>query len=164
MTMNSLDRLEAEVFIAADVSSEQQQEVIDSFRALGVATRARVVPSRRGLGEIQWLVLAMVPMQAFLGGIGSKLAEDAYQGLTRLVGRALGDQPKATPDKVLVLQDTTTRLQVVLEADLPAEAYQRLVTLDLSAIRRGPLHYDRHRGEWRSELNEWQQRGMEPPS
>lgn len=55
------------------------------------------------------------------------------------------------------MQDAATRLQVVLEADLPAEAYQALVTLDLSAFGQGPAHYDRHRGEWRSELNEWQQ-------
>jgi len=59
---------------------------------------------------------------------------------------------------VLVLQDTTTRLQVVLEADLPVEAYRQLISLDLAAIRHGPLHYDRQRSEWRSELDEWQHR------
>jgi len=36
---------------------------------------------------------------------------------------------------VLVLQDAATRLQVVLDADLPAEAYQALVALDLSAFQ-----------------------------
>ncbi len=48
--------------------------------------------------------------------------------------------------------------QVVLEADLPAEAYEALVALDLSAFRQGPVHYDRQRGRWRSEPDEWQQR------
>jgi hypothetical protein len=45
---------------------------------------------------------------------------------------------------------------VVLEADLPIEAYQALVALDLLAFRQGPVHYDRQRGTWRSELNVWQ--------
>jgi hypothetical protein len=95
---------------------------------------------------------------------GSKLAEDAHQGLKRLVGRVFGDRPEpARSDQVLVLQDAATRLQVVLEADLPVEAYRQLVVLDLSAIRQGPVHYDRQRGQWRSELNEWQQRQAPPP-
>jgi hypothetical protein len=64
-------------------------------------------------------------------------------------------------EQVLVFQDAVTRLQVVLEADLPAEAYQGLVTLDLSAFRQGPVRYDRQRGRWRSELEEWQQRQAE---
>ncbi len=64
----------------------------------------------------------------------------------------------ASSEQVLVLQDAVTQLQIVLEADLPADAYQALVALDLSAFRQGPVHYDRQRGRWRSELDEWQQR------
>jgi hypothetical protein len=60
-------------------------------------------------------------------------------------------------EQVLVLQDAATQLRVVLEADLPAEAYQALVALDLSAFGQGPVHYDRHQRRWRSELDEWQQ-------
>jgi hypothetical protein len=51
-----------------------------------------------------------------------------------------------------------TRLQIVLEADLPTDAYQAMVALDLSAFRQGPVHYDRQHGRWCSELDEWQQR------
>ncbi len=50
------------------------------------------------------------------------------------------------------------RTEVGERTDLPAEAYQALVALDLSAFRQGPVHYDRQRGRWRSELDEWQQR------
>lgn len=90
---------------------------------------------------------------------GSAAAKDAAQGLKRLVGRVVGAKHKtASSAQVLVLQDAVTRLQVVLEADLPAEAYQALVAVDLSAFRQGPVHYDRQRGRWRSELDEWQPR------
>ena len=64
----------------------------------------------------------------------------------------------------LVLQDTSSGPQVVLEADLPDAAYQRLVGLDLSRFRLGPLHYDRRRRHWRSELDEARPRGDVPPS
>jgi len=51
----------------------------------------------------------------------------------------------------------------VLEADLPPDAYAALLSLDLSNFYKGPLHYDRHRGAWRSELDEWQQQMELPP-
>jgi hypothetical protein len=63
----------------------------------------------------------------------------------------------------LVLQDTATRLQIVLEPDLAADAYEALLSLDLSKFQKGPLHYDRYRGRWRSELDE-QQRHTDSPS
>jgi hypothetical protein len=115
-----------------------------------------MVPSRRGLEQLQWLVLATLPLHALLSGLGS--AADVAEGLKRLVSRLLGAaRTTAITPRVLVLQDAATRLLVVLEADLPAAAYQALVELDLSALRQGPVHYDRQRGTWRSELDEWQQ-------
>jgi hypothetical protein len=115
------------------------------------------VPVRRGLGELHWLVLVTVPLQALLSSMGSKLAEDVYQGLQRAVGRLLGrdqEQPAAEQPRPLVLQDTASGLRVVLEADLPDAAYQQLVGLDLANFQLGPLHYDRQQRRWRSELDE----------
>ncbi|MGQ0717771.1 MAG: hypothetical protein ACT4NP_10750 [Pseudonocardiales bacterium] len=90
-----------------------------------------------------------MPLHAFLSGLGSTAAQDVARGLKRLAGRLVGTKRKtASSAQVLVLQDAVTRLQVVLEADLPAEAYQALVALDLSAFRQGPVHYDRQRGRW----------------
>ena len=118
-----------------------------------------MVSTRRGLKQLPWLVLAALPLHAFLSGLGSAAAQDVAQDLERLVGRVVGGKHKtASPQQVLVLQDAATRPQVALEADLPAEAYEALVALDLSAFRQGPVHYDRQRGRWRSEPDEWQQR------
>jgi hypothetical protein len=102
--------------------------------------------------------LAALPLQAFLGGLGSEVAKGTYEGLKRLIAVVVCDRPEQTEsNQVLVLEDPTSRLQIVLEADLPTDAYRQLVELDLSAIRQGPLHYDRQRSRWRSELDEWQQ-------
>jgi hypothetical protein len=155
--------LEAEVLVAAEVPPEQERAIIEELGALGVAARARVVPTRRGSGELQWLLLAVLPLQAFLNAVGSTLAAEAWQALKRLARRAHEAQHETAPTRpVLVLQDAATRLQVVLESDLPADAYKALLSLDLSKFHKGPLHYDRHRGAWRSELDEWQHNDSPP--
>lgn len=157
--MNNSDPRAAEVLITAEVSAEEEQAIVEAFRALGVAARARMVPTRRSLEQLQWLVLAALPLHAFLSELGSAAAQDAAQCLKRLVGRVVGTKrATASSEQVLVLQDAVTRLQVVLEADLPLDAYQALVALDLSVFRQGPVHYDRQRGKWHSELDECQQR------
>jgi hypothetical protein len=154
--------LAADVLVTAEVSPEQEHAIVEAFDALGVTTRARTVPTRRGAGELHWLVLAALPLHAFLSGLGSTLAQEASQGLKRLVSHGLGTQHEAASQpRVLVLQDAVTRLQVVLEADLPTDAYQALLSLDLSTFRKGPLHYDRQAGRWRSELEA--QRRRSPP-
>jgi hypothetical protein len=156
--MSNSDPLVAEVLVAGEASAEDEQAIVEAFHALDIAARTRMVPTRRGLDQLQWLVLAALPLHAFLSGLGSAAAEDVAQGLKLLVGRVVGAKNKmASSEQVLVLQDAATRLQVVLEADLPADVYRELVALDLSAFRQGPVHYDRERGKWRSELDEWQQ-------
>lgn len=156
--MSNSEPLAAEVLVTAGISAVEEQKIVEAFRALGVAARTRMVPTRRGLDQLHWLALATLPLHAFLSGLGSAAAQDVAKGVKRMVGRVVGTKHKtASSEQVLVLQDAASRLQVVLEADLPVEAYQTLVGLDLSAFQRGPVHYDRQRGRWRSELDEWQQ-------
>jgi hypothetical protein len=155
--MSDSEQLIAEVFLDGHIPAGQERGLVNAFAALGVHTDVKVVPAHRGLGELQWLVLVTVPLQAFLSSVGSKLAEDAYQSFKHALGRLLGrerEQPAAEPPRPLVLQDTASGLQVVLEADLPDAAYQQLVGLDLAQYQLGPLHYDRQQRRWRSELDE----------
>ena len=157
------DQLAAEILLTAEVTPERERAIVEAFGALGVTGRARTVPTRRGVGELQWLVLATLPLHAFLSSLGSTLAQEASEGVKRLVGQGLGTRREAaSPPPVLVLQDAATRLQVVLEADLPTDAYEALLSLDLSLFQKGPLHYDRHGGQWRSELDEAQRRSQRP--
>lgn len=146
---------EADVLIDAEVPVDQERLLVDVLAQLGITARMRVVPARRGVGELSWIVLASLPLQAFLANLGTSFADEAYQGLRSVVRRLLHRDP-ATPgdQRPMVLRDVATGLQVVLEPDLPDEAFHRLVGLDLSQFRLGPVHYDRHQGRWRSELDE----------
>lgn len=85
--MSNSDPLAAEVLLAAEVSAEDEQVIVKAFSGLDVAARTRMVPTRRGLEQLSWLVLAALPLHAFLSGLGSAAAEDVAQGLKRLVGR-----------------------------------------------------------------------------
>ncbi|AXK37858.1 hypothetical protein DVA86_33515 [Streptomyces armeniacus] len=161
----------AELLLRQDVTESQSAELIAHFEARGFPVRARRALDHRGPEDLGWVVLAALPLQAFLSGLGTEAVADAYRGLKRLVdrfprngarngdgsgrdGRGTGPEPGREPPGVLVLQDSRSELRIVLEQGLPSEAYEQLMELDLTAFRTGPLHYDRALGRWRSELDE----------
>jgi hypothetical protein len=142
--------------------------VVAMFESLGVAARVRVDPTRPGLGGLHCLVLASVPLQELLRCVGWPADQDRYPGLQRLVDRLFADQPEAArPSQVLVLEDSLTRVRVVVPADLPAAAFRGLgpylASIGTSIRRGGAHHYDRQSGEWRPQPDAWQQ-GQLPPS
>jgi hypothetical protein len=149
--------LRAELLLAHEVSAELEGELTAGFRELGApSVRVRRTLGHRGPAELQWLVLASLPLQAFLSGLGGEAVKDGYRTLKDLVRRLThpGGAAPAQPPRPVVLQDERTGLRIVLEADLPQRAYEQLATLDLSRFTVGPLHYDRAHGTWRSELDE----------
>jgi hypothetical protein len=147
--------LEANVLLDAGVPPDQERLLVDVFDQLGVTAHTRVVPPRRGVAELNWLVLVSLPLQAFLGSVGTKFADDAYRGLKTLLGRLVHqDRPAPGGQRPMVLRDDATGLELVLEPDLPDEGYRQLFDLDLQQFEVGPVHYDRHQGRWRSERDE----------
>lgn len=143
----------AELIFDHEISAELADDLETAFRDLGFDTSARRRLPHRGPAELTWLMLAALPLQSFLSGLGSELAKELYAKVKRL--RLPGRKTEGAQHLVpLVLQDTNSELRIILEADLPAEAIRELVSLDLSGYRAGPLHYDQHRKKWRSELDE----------
>ena len=146
----------ANVLFASDLSDQAAAQLIEDFQSVGVTAELRQVSPRRALGEIAWLALAVVPLKPFFDQLTKDFAEDAYQHLKTFIVRLfrLHPPPPTEAPRVLLLQDSTTGIQVVLEPDLPTRAYQQLLSFDFATLRRGPLHYDQHRRRWRSELDE----------
>ncbi|GAB2717009.1 hypothetical protein [Streptomyces bullii] len=148
----------AELLLAQDVSEVLEKELTARFRDMGVSEiRVRRTLGHRGPAELQWLVLASLPLQAFLAGLGSEAVRDGYAALKKLVARVFrrdGSAEDAAVPRPLVLQDERTGLRIVLEPDLPQQAYEQLTELDLTEFSIGPVHYDRTRERWRSELDE----------
>ena len=145
----------AQVLISEQVSADEAVRIAAEFSSVGLTADLRVVAPKRSVGDVAWLLLAALPLQPFFNRLAEDFADDVHERLKTFVTRVLRRRPSANrPKPVLVLQDTLSGVQVVLEPDLPAESYRQLLTFDLSTVRRGPLHYDLHRRRWRSELDE----------
>lgn len=143
------------VLIAETILAEDAIQLVEDFETIGLTADLREVSPRRFMGDIAWFVLAVLPLQPFLDKLAEDFAADAYERLkTFATGFLLKRRSSTGPQRILVLQDTLTGVQVVLEPDLPPERYQQLLSFDLFTIRSGPLHYDLRRGQWRSELDE----------
>ncbi|MEU6822540.1 hypothetical protein ABZ921_18090 [Streptomyces atriruber] len=154
--------LRAELLLDREVPEELRRELVAAFGGLGAPpVRVRQTVEHRGAADIPWIVLVSLPLQAFLSGLGAEAVKDAYgafKGVVRKTARPASPEPGA-PDEArtarpIVLQDAATGLDIVLEPDLPAEAYERLTVLDLTEFAVGPVHYDRDRSRWRSVLDE----------
>ena len=144
----------AELIIDHEIADELAQQMVAAFQEFGYDTTFRRPLAHRGVTELSWLMLAALPLQAFLSGLGSEAVKDMYANVKKLSMNRLTKNAGATGARPLVLQDSHSELKIILEPDLPVAAYQDLTSLDLSAYRIGPLHYDRQRRVWRSELDE----------
>jgi hypothetical protein len=145
----------AEVLISEQISADEAVRITAEFGSVGLTANLRVAGPKRSVSDVAWFLLAALPLQPFFNQLAGDFADDVHERLKTFVTQVLHRRPSANqPKPVLVLQDTLSGVQVVLEPDLPAESYRQLLTFDLSTVRRGPLHYDLHRRQWRSELDE----------
>lgn len=143
------------VQLDADVPPGEEAELREALAAAGFDVLAQDLPRTRGLENLDAMALLMIPLHAFLTAAGTRLAADAYPrfkaGIRRLLNRPAADDAKPGP---LIVQDTATGLKIVLDRDLPDQAYEALRTLDLTTFRSGPLDWDHGRGRWRSVVDE----------
>ncbi|MGA5508993.1 hypothetical protein [Streptomyces umbrinus] len=156
------DRVRVDLVVDYRITREQEQPLTDALTALGFVPSTRVLPPRRVVEPLSWLILVSLPLHAFLTTVGNKAAEAAYHRLQNAVRNLRTPSPTTTattppePSRPVVLQDPATGLRIVLDPDLPHGAYQQLLSLDLTRYRLGPLHYDHARSRWRSPLDEAQ--------
>jgi hypothetical protein len=64
--MGDSEGMAAEIFVDARIPVDQERVLVDALAALDVRAHAKVMPARRSLGELHWLVLVSLPLQAFL--------------------------------------------------------------------------------------------------
>jgi hypothetical protein len=143
------------VLLDAAIPVGVEDELKEALAGLGFEPTARELPRVRSADTINALALLMIPLHAFLSASGSKLAAEAYPKFRNGIRRILNRQPRtAGQPQPLVVQDTATGIRIVLERDLPDEAYEELRKLDLSRFRQGPVDWDPTRHRWRSLTDE----------
>lgn len=139
---------EVEVFWPAGLPQSAVSEAGDLLRAAGVETTCRLEPVRRG-AELSVLVLVTTSvLQPFLSALFSRVAADAYTGLTAFVRRLLQKDPDAVhaPTSV-VFESTATGAQFVFVPGLPEEAFRQALTVQ-SAGGAGRWTWDPSARRW----------------
>ncbi|MGR6966282.1 hypothetical protein ACU610_17615 [Geodermatophilus sp. URMC 61] len=129
------------------LSPDDLEDIEQAFRAAGLRPTVYRTPARRGLEELNWLVIAAVPLSSFLTTMGTKLAEDSYKELRQLAHRVFGRAP-ASKASTLVLEDQDTGTQVVLEPDLSDKGYQALFETDFARYSGDTVRYDPTHERW----------------
>ena len=151
--MNNFMALEADVLVDHSVPAAAERDLVAALAGAGVTAHSKVVPTRRGAEQLHWLVLVVIPLQAFLQAVGEAAAAEAWAGVKGAVRRLSGRQAPAGGRPVM-LQDFGTGLQIILPPDLSEDGYRRLTQLDLTTFTCGPVRFDRERCEWISDLDE----------
>ncbi len=161
-----MEEISSSVMMDRGASAEEIEAVRRVFSEVGV--QATIRASYAQLSELPpWMVMALLPLTAFLTGLGAEAGKDAYQRLKGLVkalhaARAASRQPPGN----VVLEDADSHAQIALSPKLPDEAFRKLFDLDVDSLPSGPVHFDVERGEWFSFRLKWEaekQRKRETP-
>ncbi len=153
---SSSDRKPVEVVLDRWASEEDKQAVEDLFAEFGIPT-SMLVHLQESEGEfVAWLVSILVsPAPALLtifgAAVAKHLADDTYEASRRFVIRLWQSRKAhAGPSGAVVLRDDQLEIEILLEEDLPQEAYQELERLDRGALKPGDwVRYDAAEGKWR---------------
>jgi hypothetical protein len=147
--------LHVDVLVAEGLPPDERDRLAQELGAVGLVADLQELPPRRSLGYMAWIAMLVVPLKPFYDQLAKDFASDAHRRLKTTAQSIFkrSDGPADQPRPV-ILQDSATGVQIVLERDLPDAAYAQLLAFDLGTIRHGPLHYDKDRRRWRSELDE----------
>jgi hypothetical protein len=142
--------VKVDLVLSDRMTTEITDEIETEFRSLGLVPTVRLLRTRRS-AELSWMILATLPLASFLNALGSYVAEDTFRSLRRLLGRAGSRQdraPAAAGPRTLVLRDTESTTEVILDPDLSIEGYRALLASDLSVLSGTTMRYDPVRRSW----------------
>lgn len=147
-------RITAELLLIRGLPASAEADVLEFFELFDTGGECRRAHSLRS-PEIEWLVLAALPLQAFLQNLGTLAVEDAYRAFKRLIGSLRHHESHTRTSKEdkssIVLEDINSGLQIVVESDLPEIAFRQLSDLDLAQFRTGRVRFDRALDCWRAD-------------
>jgi hypothetical protein len=140
-----------DVLVHDVLSTDDLSRVRTALEAAGMQATIRVMPPRRGI-DPSWLLLITFPAHTMLKVALERMGAEAFEQLKRLAG-ALRNRTRAraaAPSDLLILQCTDSSARIVLEPDLPQDAYRILVEQVVHIVRDGEWRYDRQRARWSS--------------
>jgi hypothetical protein len=147
---NNMNLDELEILLDSSATPEEVGVVREAFTDAGLTAKVRPSYERRGTGDLPWVVMVSVPLTAFLTAFAAEAGKDAYKGLKRLV-RTIWDKRTKTsgPSGSFTIIDIKSGIWVLLDPDIPDDAYSALSELDLDSLQgSGVLKYDKNQEGW----------------
>lgn len=141
------------------VFGAQTEDVVERCQSIlaGVDVRARVASVRAIQSGSSWLIVMSLPLRPLYEQLRDDHSKGGSPGPRRLADtfRALADDPGTAIAGMLLLQDTETGIEVVIQHGLPEGAFSALEVVDLADYTFGPLDYDASVSDWRSVMDHW---------
>jgi hypothetical protein len=139
-----------ELFMDAEATLEEKRAVAEVLREFRCEPGDIAALHRRSIGDLPWQVMVETALRPLFDGFVGAFGGGAAVALMSFVKKIFKSRGQSGRDGGMVLIDKSTHIHVVVSAELPEEAYQRLLDLDLASVEgeSGQLRYNQNSGEW----------------
>ena len=121
-----------EVILEAEATEEEVAGVEAELREVGLDWPVSAALERRGLGDYPWVIMLAGTPTVIFGVFAKKFtelaAEDAYKGVKSWVQRLASR--RRDPNGTITINDPASGTVIVLDPELPDEAYRQLQNVD----------------------------------
>jgi hypothetical protein len=141
-----------EVLLDAEATADEVAGVEAELREVGIDWPVFAAYERRGIGDYPWVIMLAGTPSVIFGVFATKFAElaaeDAYVGLKKWVQRLAARRRDS--NGTITIEDPASHTTVVLDPQLPDQAYRELPGVDLEkeAGESGYLSWNDEEGRW----------------
>lgn len=141
--------MEVEVSLEEGALPEEVEAVRKAFADLNLAAKVEANYVRRGIGDYPWAILIALPLIPFLKAFGEAAGKDAWELLRDLTGKLYEARKRSrAKEGSPVIVDEDTGLWVILDSEIPADAFEQLLEFDISSAEAKHLQWDPVSRRW----------------
>jgi hypothetical protein len=145
-----MDLGELEVLLDSSAPAEDVAAVREAFNDAGLMVTVRPSYERKGIGDFPWIVMVSAPLTAFLMAFAAAAGKESYEGLKKLVRSIWAKRTKTSGlSGSFTIVDSKSGVWVLLDPDIPDDAYSALAKLDMDSMKRpNVIKYDKDKKQW----------------
>ena len=138
--------LDIEWLLDRDASADEVAAVNEVVLEEGLPGQVRATGSQKGIEDMPWIVLIVVPIIPFLKGFLEEAGQSSYKDLRRLVCRLFAARRKGQGHVEISDRDSLTTIE--FPPELPEEAFKQFVKLGLENIEGKYWVWDPDQNSW----------------
>ncbi len=140
-----------EVLLEREASPKEVAAVEQAMREAGIDATVRAAYERRGVGDFPWILqISGAAASIFFAGFLAAAGADAWKALKALIVKLYEARASSrAPKGVVILIDEATHEWILIRDDLPDEAWQLLLTIEIPKTKSSQLRWDFKAKAWR---------------